>query len=435
MAHVRRFVGEKAIYRKTNSLGRGGNGSVFEVTVTKSYVNEVVTGSRLALKLFAIPEKLKDYKKRRKRFIKEIKTVLKLQEQIDGIMPIVDKSNLSENGGSIWYVMPLAEPYGISEAGLINEILADFERIAETVRKIHHSRFYHRDIKPENLLIMKGKVYLSDFGLVGSVGGDEPRITDAKDRVGPWRILPPELREIDETRIDYRKSDVYLLAKTLWIVLQNNNNGFPGVYNRRKQLRLDREKYSVVTFEPLHQLLEESTKDEYEDRPDIDGFLWYLWQQKDVINNRLPEEVINQLIHKEMVAESCCQIEEDEIVYSTPAKIDYVLQGLLQFCSLVDPVQNIALGIISKIDRTSANTYCFSFKKVKGEAPWKKMYVCIARLRVLNDSQNTVIIETKRQELPVPENGRVLDLGDVLRLQQQEVYLDSAMVLHAYVEQ
>lgn len=38
-------------------------------------------------------------------------------------------------------------------------------------------------------------------------------------------------------------------------------------------------------------------------------------------------------------------------------------------------------------------------------------------------------------ETPVPEDSRVLDLWSVSGLQQQEVYLDYAVVLHACVEQ
>ena len=91
--------------------------------------------------------------------------------------------------------------------------------------QLHAIGYAHRDIKPKNLLMFKKRLYLSDFGLVWNINDQDEHITEAKDCLGTKAIRPPELQPVgDINDVDYRKSDVYLYAKTIWMILHCNNS-------------------------------------------------------------------------------------------------------------------------------------------------------------------------------------------------------------------
>lgn len=75
-------------------------------------------------------------------------------------------------------------------------------------------------------------------------------LTHSKDKLGPYKIFPPELECIDDgVNIDYTYSDVYLFAKVLWMALKKDNNGFRGKYDRGDdQIYLSKGDYNVCTL-------------------------------------------------------------------------------------------------------------------------------------------------------------------------------------------
>lgn len=118
------------------------------------------------------------------------------------------------------------------------------------------------------MLVLENQVKLSDFGLIWSV--DDSMITGEGERLGPYYIGPPELESRDIKMDDFRASDVFLFAKVVWMILKNDNMGFRGQYRREnRQFYLNSSEYGVFTFEPIHRLLEESTKLEMCERIDI----------------------------------------------------------------------------------------------------------------------------------------------------------------------
>ena len=117
--------------------------------------------------------------------------------------------------------------------------------------------------------------------------------------------MPPELDPVvPERDINYTLSDIYLFAKVLWMIIKNNNYGFTGPYQRNdRNVYLDREKYGVSTFEPIHELLEQATTD-ISLRININACINLIEQQLKVLyydssKDEILKEEIDQLVYKE----------------------------------------------------------------------------------------------------------------------------------------
>lgn len=293
-----KYVGEKSTYIRTdrNRLGRGGNGEVFEVREDNS------TGHIYAIKIYHVSSSKKI---RYERFCQEIDFLEKVGNEIDGIIPIHDKHFPTETDVRTWYVMPKADNNFLEyyENKSLSEKLNAMLLVAKTLRGLHQREYAHRDIKPENILIYLGKPCLCDFGLLWGYG--EKRLTYATERIGPISIMPPELDPVvPERDINYTLSDIYLFAKVLWMIIKNNNYGFTGPYQRNdRNVYLDREKYGVSTFEPIHELLEQATTD-ISLRININACINLIEQQLKVLyydssKDEILKEEIDQLVYKE----------------------------------------------------------------------------------------------------------------------------------------
>ena len=110
---------------------------------------------------------------------------------------------------------------------------------------------------------------------------------------------PPEMEfniEKVEGNIDFQKVDVYLFAKTVWILLTGNRNGFRGEYRRGdKALYLDNNLLKLgKTIEPLHKMMEEATVYENEKRITIDDCLEYIGQQIDIAEDRKSPDFVER---------------------------------------------------------------------------------------------------------------------------------------------
>lgn len=324
------FSGKHFRFIKAETEGlHGGNGGVYKVVLLKE-------GKQcqypLVAKFFEYDGPKDEKEKRYRRFQREICTVQKLQSQNSGIVPVLDMycpEHVPESKEEAWYLMPEAKRFSITWAHSLERKLEQMLELAEIIDRLHQKKMAHRDIKPENILILNGKITLSDFGLVWIPG--QERLTGSHDKIGPFRILPPELRDIDLSEdLNYCPSDVYLFAKVLWIVLAEDNYGFSDMYNRKnKQVYLRREKYHVATLEPIHQLIEKATVYEMNRRIGMKECIRYLKLQISIVRQTIPLEAVNQYYITEIEKEMISQNEPDDYVYREPAFIYKYFQSIV----------------------------------------------------------------------------------------------------------
>lgn len=333
----KKLFGSHGIYIVGKKLGSGGNGEVYTVEMESSDDSLVDSNSYVVKILAANSNDNKELKKREDRFKKEINTVIGFQDRVTGIIPIYDASIMSESEAELlWYVMPFAEAY-ISRNYTIDRRLEQMLKLGRCLQQIHNLGFAHRDIKPKNLLVWKNDIYLSDFGLVWNINSEDDHITEVNDRLGPQAIRPPELQPVEKVDgVDYRQSDIYLFAKTIWMVLNCNNNGFPGEYSRKNNLvYIERGKLNIKTAEPLHQMLEGATKDNYWERITLLQCLALLKDQLKIVREEAPENVLNKWIYEENTNRISETLQSDEKVYTKNTHILKILTSMINTAGLI----------------------------------------------------------------------------------------------------
>lgn len=325
--------------RKEPSLNHGGNGAVYEVDV------EGLNKSVVA-KFFEYTGE--DEERRYERFKREIAFLAKFRD-VEGIIDIIDKhcpEELSKNRGEAWYLMPKAKEYKVNYNTSIIQKLDDMIYLARIIEKLHSSGYAHRDIKPGNILLLKGKLLLADLGLMWHQNIE--RLTHSKDKLGPYKIFPPELESIDDgANVDYTYSDVYLFAKVLWMTLKKDTNGFRGKYDRGDdQIYLS--KGAFRTFEPIHKLLEGATDDKISNRITITDCIKHLEYQRQIVVD--PDSIdpleLQRLQYEENNKRMVAKNEPDEVIYSEERSLLNALQEISE---------NIISNSVINIAETSNN--------------------------------------------------------------------------------
>lgn len=327
----RKYKGELySFFRNEKSIGSGDNGAVYEVELDEA---ENVKFPVVA-KFFEYEGR--DKEKRYNRFKKEIIALSELQDVV-GIMEVIDKQcplNVPQSRDEAWYLMPRANPYKLIRKSNIYPKILEMLQLARIIQSLHERKRAHRDIKPENILVLNGELVLSDFGLYW--GLEEERLTELNERIGPYKIMPPEFENVQtDLDLDFRPSDVYLFSKVLWMTLKGDNIGFRGQYQREDvQIYLAKENYdNVVTLEPIHKLMEESTCEEMEKRISIQRCIEYLELQCKILNEReyelLLAEVVNQLLYDEHSKKIIAAGQPSELSYEDSATIYGMLRGII----------------------------------------------------------------------------------------------------------
>lgn len=323
------YKGERYSFtRYEKRLGKGGNGAVYDVKLEE---NEVIKFPVVA-KFFEYEGPNKE--KRYARFRKEIHALQDLNG-IEGIIDIIDMQcpeGTPQSKNEAWYLMPKAKVYRVNQKKDIYYKITDMLQLAHIIQNIHKKEGAHRDIKPENILILNDKIVLSDFGLYWNVRED--RLTVTNERVGPYKIMPPELENVqDDLEIDFRPADVYLFAKVLWMTLKEDAIGFRGQYQRGDaQIYLNKEKYeNVVTLEPIHKLMEEATFDEMRKRISIAKCIEYLELQCKIMiePKSISKGKIDQLQYEEYSKRVIANNEPDEVSYTDKNIISDMLKGII----------------------------------------------------------------------------------------------------------
>ena len=259
-------------------LGIGGAAKVYGCT-------RIADGERLAIKILSD----KNDNGKVKRFKREIDAIVDIVNHgIDGVLPILDYDK-----DDLWYVMPLAsslrsiidnyaklQPTTIPVTTYRDEILQQnvegFIMLADTLEKIHTLGYVHRDIKPDNLYVWNGRYCIGDFGIV-----DLPTntaLTKKHDRLGAWNTIAPEV--LRDARNTTNKSDVYSLAKGLWICLSLNTLGFDGRYDYNAPLMSlhDMPHLENAYLLDIDELLYDATQEDPVLRPSIQDFAERLYE-------------------------------------------------------------------------------------------------------------------------------------------------------------
>lgn len=290
------LVGNRFVlkFNKNNSIGYGGNGDVYPVVEIKDRTTEepFVSDENFVVKVL-----YKFNRQRKKRFKNEILFLLNNTNSFQNVVKIIDYDKQHYS----WYMMKRYKTLDSCKGLSLKEKIVLLLDVAFALKSIHDTdeKHAHRDVKPSNILIdEKGSALLADFGCVFM--GNDQLITKSDEYIGPALIRPQELYAYHHNDdIDYRKSDVYLFAKTCWMFLNNNDGGFSGEYNPSNGFVYLRNVFNVETIEPIHELLILSTKEYWEDRITIDDCISLLIKQLTVCEGTIGKKELVELINKE----------------------------------------------------------------------------------------------------------------------------------------
>jgi YVTN family beta-propeller protein len=192
-------------YRLDGLLGSGGMGEVYKAYDTQR-------GRYVALKL--LPAALSRDPEYLRRFERESYVAARLTEP--HVVPIHD---FGEIDGQLFIDMRLVDGSDIHELlatrGRIAPDLAVYliGQVAEALDAAHADNLVHRDIKPSNILVTRSDfVYVVDFGIARSVGGQQTALTITGATMGTLHYMAPERfvgHEVDG------RADIYSLACVL----------------------------------------------------------------------------------------------------------------------------------------------------------------------------------------------------------------------------
>ena len=391
---IKSFQGKNGTYRILNTLGAGGNGIVFEVELKNS--DKEKRYNSYAIKLFYPSRELDDVRRieRFERFKREIEVTQRIEKQVPGLIPILDY-HVSGDAFSdcTWYLMPKAKRYHFSDSFERN--IDELIWLGEIIGGLHREGIDHRDIKPGNLLYYKGRLALSDLGLCFDENSDS-QLTGSTEVLGPVVIRPPELEEHRNLPkdIDFKKSDVYLFAKTAWMAFAKNKSGFRGEYNRKDpQIYLDKTNIQTETLEPIHRMMEESTYTDFQRRISIEKCLDYLYLQKSINNNSIDTSTLNTFKCNEALGVANA-LDPDVRQFTSPESVSQVLKRLSDstfFVCVRDVDRNKLIGKLDSITEiNNRNDYSIRLYDEK-KMGYKSVILQVSRL---NLSKRNSVIET-----------------------------------------
>lgn len=163
------------------------------------------------------------------RFRREVEYVSGLGEE-PGVLPVLgfDLPESLAKGERAWYSMPEAIPLAtaLSEASL-REVVEAVVQVARTLAELgERDDAAHRDLKPGNLYLWEERPAVGDFGLLW-----RPELASVTESeiAGAFSFTAPELfrSDLPEDETDYRRADVYSLAKTLWALAWGQQFALP----------------------------------------------------------------------------------------------------------------------------------------------------------------------------------------------------------------
>ena len=250
-------------------IAKGGNGLIWTAYEQSTPSNICV------FKFLPKANRQIDFSRLRREF--EVHTTLYQSQDKYSVLPIFDYS-LNEDDYS-WVRLPLAKTFneGISETAFLQKIQL-LLKICNDVQCLHTNGYCHRDIKPNNLLFLNNTLYLADFGLVTDPQ-EATGITPHGTRMGNYQTIAPEMRKTgkDLETEDYKKSDIYSLGVTIWMILTQDEHGFDGEYSTSQQERLEQILFKEkIILNDIHTIIERCTKTNPKERINLEEIIFIL---------------------------------------------------------------------------------------------------------------------------------------------------------------
>jgi serine/threonine-protein kinase len=195
-------------YKILDELGKGGMGVVFKA-------KQLSLDRMVALKV--LPTELTRHKEYVNRFLKEAKSVGKLQHP-----NIIQVYDIGEADGIYFYSMEFIE--GESVAGLLEKTKKPLDvnfsvrvvmQITKALAHAHRYDIIHRDVRPASIMINEeGIAKLADLGLVKDLTDPQGSIPGVDSSSGTPAYLAPE--QIANLRNASPLSDIYSLGATFY---------------------------------------------------------------------------------------------------------------------------------------------------------------------------------------------------------------------------
>ena len=199
-----RFEREASIWKK------GGFGDIYRA-------KDLATGDNTAVKVLRLPSN--EGKAVREQHFLRFRREMQMMSRLDhpNVMPVLWYGE--EEGGQLWYAMPLAE-------GSLEDRLAEFPddpdrvlsvlgSICEGVDYLHAQGIVHRDLSPGNVLCMPdGSWVISDLGLAFDLDRDLTQLTTTGMLMGTIGYRPPDA-EAQLAKSASASWDIYSLGQLL----------------------------------------------------------------------------------------------------------------------------------------------------------------------------------------------------------------------------
>ena len=323
-------------------------------------------------------------------FINEIKTICNLNEFLkEGITQIISKEYYEIGGKYIqYYEMPKYCKY-YRHNGVI-EILNDFIYLFEILENIHKFGYVHLDIKPDNIMIYNNKPIIIDFGCArkNDVSIKLPR--------GPKWFKPPELLSNLTAKnplaydVDYVKSDIYMMSKTLWAMLQGDiyaKKGFCGDYSRNHLQNIVMK--INLNCEPLHLFFENTITSDWSNRLSIEKCKELLQNQVDILTKQYDNNNTNTNYD---LLKSIHYQKPNKLIYSDSDKFEGILQGITKLTVIrlsdsknksLDSIINFEKELLDKIDKNHYIIKCHD----------KSIHISLKKLEVYKANEDQFIVK------------------------------------------